>query len=124
MSRAAGALWLALALPACSGPPNGDVGPLDFAAAPPADMGFVARDLGPHGALRLVVLDDETGLPVPARAIITAVQPTPPVGFDPSPGAIGAPLSPGVIGAPEGVLLVAGDGAFPIPAGTYEVTLT
>jgi hypothetical protein len=127
MSRAAVfvcAGWAALVLSACGEmPPGGDGALLDFSNAP-ADLGFRSDDLGPHGALRLVVLDDETGLPLPARAIVTAVEPTAPVSFDDTPGSIGIPLSPGVIGAPEGVLLVAGDGAFLIPAGTYDITLT
>lgn len=95
------------------------------------DLGL-AGDLGGgggNGQLRLVVLDDENGLPIPARAIITAVAPTPAVSFD-NPastrgiGADGYPIAPGVVGAPEGVLLVVGDGTVPLRPGTYDVMLT
>ena len=71
--------------------------------------------------LRIIAVDDETGLPIPARAIITSVAPTPAVSFDNTPGGTGVGLAPGVLGAPEGVLLLSGDGTFRVPVGTYDV---
>ncbi len=122
-------LALPLVLAACEGVPPGapaaDLGaPADAAALPP-------HDGGQGGFLRIVALDDETGLPLPARALIQAVPPTPAIPFDVSPktgmsvnGNFGVRLAPGVLGAPEGVLLVAGDGAFDVRPGTYDVFVT
>jgi hypothetical protein len=122
---------LCLALSACEAPPKGPPGGADLIAL--ADLGAGGQDLGPgqgSGLLRVSALDDETGQPMPARVIVTAVGPTPAVRFDYNlqgkivNGDFGVGLAPGVIGAPEGVLLVGGDGAWPVPAGTYDVFVT
>ncbi|HEY3359425.1 MAG TPA: CehA/McbA family metallohydrolase [Polyangia bacterium] len=96
------------------------VGPWDAPVPPPG-----------HGFLRVVALDSETEVPVPARAIITALAPTLPVDFDIDPatgttlaGIDGANIAPNVIGAPEGVYLTSGDGTFKVPPGSYRVFVT
>jgi hypothetical protein len=121
----------ALLLAACGGPHEGKPPP-SFDVPPPRDAG-ARPDLEPPqgvGSIWLSVLDVDTGLPIPARAIITAVAPTPPVRLDvnsqgmPADGRYGVNIAPGVIGAPEGVLLVAGSGGFQLPAGDYDLMLT
>jgi hypothetical protein len=111
-----------------AGAPQRDAGAPADAAAPPADAAL--PPVG-SGYLRIVALDDETQRPLPARAVIAALPPTPPVRFDYDPvtgaclnGTDGANIAPAVIGAPEGVLLVAGDGAVALPPGDYRVTVT
>src|SRR5437773_715889 len=87
------------------------------------------RDPPPVAArLRLIVVDDESGEPLPSRVAISAVPPTPAVRFDISPstgrdadGEVGVTVTPGVIGGPDGVLLVAGDGTLPIAPGSYSL---
>jgi hypothetical protein len=137
--------WLSLAvliLAACdAGAPAGptDASPGSDAPVVPADAPSPAVDAPPDtalppigpGRLRVIALDDETGLPMPARAVITAVPPTTPVRFDYDPttgvclnGTDGANIAPAVIGAPEGILLVAGDGTVQLPDGTYRVMVT
>lgn len=82
--------------------------------------------------LRLSAIDDESNVPMPARAIIRAVHPTPPVEFNPHPlpdpvtGHLveGSAVAPGVIGTPNGVLLMSGEGTFPIQPGKYRVLVT
>jgi hypothetical protein len=142
-------LLLVLCCAACEGPPGGSPPPpnaQDLAQAPPDDGGQPAMG---SGWVRVQVLDDESGLPMPARVVVTAVGTTPAVRFDNDPfalqivcqadqecpagdycsymrcttgGLTAVALSPGVLGAPEGVLLVGGDGSFRVPAGTYDVT--
>ena len=117
-------LWAACdRLPDAHPPPDGHPG--HDAGAPP--------DLEPPqgvGTVLVNALDDDTGLPLPARVLVTAVPPTPSVRFDvdergrPVNGEFGVRLSPGVIGAPEGVLLVSGSGWFDVPAGTYDLFIT
>src|SRR5579871_3797375 len=126
---------IALLAAACEAPPG--VAPGDM-ASPAEDAQVVSRaDGGGGGFLRVVAVDDESGLPLPARALVTAVPPTPAVEFDldprtgkcPTPaqfgcGRVGVRLGPGVVGAPEGVLLLDGDGAFAVPPGKYDVFVT
>ncbi|MSP60951.1 MAG: hypothetical protein EXR72_11520 [Myxococcales bacterium] len=112
-----------LMLLGCERPPERAAGEV------PLDAG--SADLFPpqgQGSLFVTVSDDESGLPMPARVIVTAVGKTPGVAFDldrqgRSTG-FGAHLTPLVIGAPEGVLLVGGAGAWPVPVGTYDLFLT
>ena len=111
---------------------------VDLAAA--RDQGLhegdaAAPDLGPRphldGLVTFTVLDNQTGVPAPARVLITAVPPTQPIRFDIDRvtgksvnGEYGVGLAPGVIGAPEGVLLATGTGSIHLPLGTYSVFLT
>jgi hypothetical protein len=117
---------LALCAVGCELPPDQVVlrpgGGVDLSIA--ADAAVPARG---SGYLRITALDDETGLPIPARVIISPVLTTPVTPFDVGSdgrsvdGEYGVSLGPGVIGAPEGVFLVAGDGGFPIPSGAYDL---
>src|SRR5262249_30733824 len=72
--------------------------------------------------------DDVTLLPLPSRVIINAVPPTPQPVLDVYQvtgmsvgGEFGISLGPGVMAGPEGVYLLAGDGAFKLPVGTYDL---
>jgi hypothetical protein len=115
-------LVFALALAACHAE----------SAAPPGesypDLAFSLHDLGGPGAwLRVVAVDELSGQPLPARVVVTAVPPTPDPQLDvnaqgkPVMGEYGLPIAPGVLAAPEGVMLVVGDGAWRMPAGSYDL---
>ena len=117
--------------PGCDPPPQH--GTIDAVPPPPIDAGPPEADAGNRsgvGSLELVVTDDETGLTLPSRVLITAVPPTPPIRFDVNArgmvlnGETAASVAPGVMGAPEGVMLYSGAGSMRIPAGTYELFIT
>ena len=103
-------------------------------SSPPQVDAAVRSDLAPppgSGLLRVAVLDDETGQPLPSRVIISAADGSSlPFTFDvdrhgkSAGGAYGVGIAPGVIGAPEGVMLAAGDGAWKMPAGSYQLFIT
>ncbi len=78
-----------LLLVGCEGPPASTT-PDSTDAALPADHADAAvvspPDAGPKhgvGSVVFTVTDDETGLTLPARVIVTSVAPTPPLRFDP-----------------------------------------
>jgi len=124
-------MWT-LGLVACELPPS-DIPPPDQGgfvlvdAGRPPDLG--SADLGIFAYLIFEVDDDDTGLPMPARVVF---RPSPGGGFadsvlsgfpDPqSPGgATGAVIGPGVLGSNEGVMLIDGTGAVPVPEGKYSL---
>ncbi len=101
--------------------------PADLGPTEPNDLAMVRPDgsIG-SGYLRLIVTDDQTGLPLPARVLLKGVPPTATPEFDKGGklGKNGTPIGLGVLGAPDGLILPVGDGALPLVAGTYDLFVT
>jgi hypothetical protein len=125
-----------ISLTACSeGQPQYLVHPPDLGTQPPQLVGnTLPLRAGPYAYLVFTVDDADTQSPVPSRVIF---RPPPGSGFadsetvgiapDPlrSPGSFtGAVVGPGVLGSTEGVMLVDGIGAVPVPPGTYQLFIT
>lgn len=82
------------------------------------------------GSLAFDVTDDESGVNLPSRVLVTAVPPTPPVRFDinargeKTNGATAAYPAPGVIGDPSGIMLSGGAGSVGLLAGSYDLLIS